>query len=247
MAWIRGAVFEIWLYASMGVLGLVFAPIAAASRKGAIWAMRVYCIQALWMLRAICGVDVQVRGQVPEGGALVAAKHQSFLEIMALMRLLPNPRFVMKRSLIWAPIFGLYALRIGSLAIDRSRGARAIRRLDALTEDAEANAQIVIFPQGTRLAPDIRAPYLSGVARLYGRRRAPCVPVALNTGVFWGRRGRPRGPGVAVIAFLEPTPPGLSRGVFMSDLSRRIEAATDQLVSEARHGRADAASQPIRE
>ncbi len=231
----RSILFDVWLYGSMAVMGVVLLP-ATLSRRWTIWAMRAYCVQALFMLERICGLRVEVRGVAPAGAALLAAKHQSFLDVLVLMRTLPAPAFVMKRSLAYAPIFGLYALRIGCAPVDRAGGASALKRMRrrlARVRGSDPDAQIVIFPQGSRTPPGAIAPYKRGVAALYEADAAPCALAATNAGLFWPRGGWARRPGVAVVEFLEPTPAGLGKDVFMARIERDIETATARLEAEA--------------
>lgn len=231
---LRSLLFDCWLYGSMAVMGLVLAPVAIASRDGAYWSVKLFCRQALWMLRALCGVTIEVRGEPPQGRALIAAKHQSFLDILIMLDVTPRATFVMKRSLVFAPVLGLYALRLGMTPIDRARGAQAIKSMRRSLDQGGAERQVVIYPQGTRLPPGAVAPYRRGVALLYGREPGGCLPVATNTGLFWGRRSIRKNPGLAVLSFLEPIPPGLGRGAFMETLESRIESASDALLEEAR-------------
>lgn len=230
MLLIRSLVFELWFYLTMLVMGVVLAPLALASQRGALWASRLFSRQALWMLRVLCGLRVEVRGAPPTGEALIAAKHQSFLDILVLVSAVDQPRFVMKQSLVYAPIFGLYALRIGAEPVNRGNGGAALRKLNQ-RERAKAGqpAQTIIFPQGTRLAPGVPAPYRRGVAALYQGRQAPCWPVALDTGRFWGRKSVLRRPGLAVVEFLDPIPAGLPTKDFMRTLEERIETASEAL------------------
>lgn len=233
---LRSLAFDLWLYGSMAVMGIVLAPAAALSRSAAYWAMRVYCAQALWMLRRICGLRVAIRGPVPTGAVLIAAKHQSFLDVIILMRTLPRPKFVMKRSLIYAPILGLYALRIGAAPIQRARGASAIRSMRRRIGAQAAEAgQTVIYPQGTRVAPETPvedAPYRRGIGALYRDAGVPCTPVATNAGLFWGRNSLMRRPGLAVVSFLPEIPAGLPTKDFMARIETEIETAAAALIAE---------------
>lgn len=233
----RSLLFDMWLYASLIVMGVALAP-TLVSRRASIWSMRVYCAQALWMLRQICGVRVEIRGEPPSGPALVAAKHQSFLDVLILMRVLPSPAFVMKRSLAFAPVFGLYALRIGCVPVNRGGGARALRAMTrrlARVRRRDAGAQLVIYPQGARVPPGEVARYRRGVAAVYAEMGdAVCAPAATNAGLFWPRGARWRRPGVAVVAFLDPLPADLGRDLFMSRLEEAIETASARLDAEGR-------------
>lgn len=237
LQWARSALFDFWFYASMAVMGLVFAPVALVSRNGAYFAMKLFSAQAFIALRLLCGLRVEVRGTIPRGRALVVSKHQSFLDVLIMMHRLERPAFVMKRSLIYAPVLGLYALRIGATPVDRSGGAQALRRMRqrlAAEAAAEPDRQIVIYPQGTRVPPGARLPYRSGVAALYAEEPDGCVPAATNAGAFWGRKSVLKRPGVAVVEFLEPIPPGLPRKALMTEIESRVEAASDRLLEEAK-------------
>ncbi len=228
---IRSLLFEFWFYASMLVMGLVLAPAALASRRAAIWSMRAFCAQAFWVLERLCGLRVAVRGPIPREACVVAAKHQSFLDVLILMRTLPNPRFVMKRSLIFAPVLGLYALRIGAVAIDRAQGPSALRALKRQLADERA-AQIVIYPQGTRAAPDATTdalPYKGGAALLARATGLPTIPVATNAGLFWGRANLRRRPGTAVLEFLPPLDKSLTGRAYLAALEAAIEPASQAL------------------
>lgn len=233
---LRSLAFDLWLYSSLAVLGLLLAP-TLATRRSTAWAMKLYSAQALFMLERICGLRVEIRGAVPSGACVLAAKHQSFLDVLALMDALPEPAFVMKRSLIFAPIFGLYALRLGSAPVDRAGGGAALKRLTrrmARLRARQPQAQIVIFPQGSRVPPGEIARYRRGVAALYAADcAAPCQPAATNAGLFWPRGGRWRRPGVAVYSFLPAIEPGLDANALMRRLEDAIESETSRLEAEA--------------
>jgi 1-acyl-sn-glycerol-3-phosphate acyltransferase len=179
------------------------------------------------------GIRSEVRGPVPEGEVIVASKHQSFLDIILIVSVLPRPKFIMKASLRFAPILGWYALRIGCVPVDRGRRAEAIRQMmsGVMSGDAPAG-QLVIYPQGTRVAPGAFVPYKSGTAVIYETTGQPCIPAATNVGLFWPRKGILRKPGLAVVEFLPALEPGLDRRTFMARLEREIETASDALMAE---------------
>jgi 1-acyl-sn-glycerol-3-phosphate acyltransferase len=231
---LRSLVFDAALYGLMLVMGVLFAPLALWSVDGAYRAVKIYCATMLWLLRAICGLRTETRGEVPRGAVIVAAKHQSFLDILILVDALPRPKFVMKQELRWAPIFGLYAMRIGSTPVNRGAKSKAMKDMIAHAERVEAAPrQLVIYPQGTRVLPGARLPYKIGAGVLYERFGEPCVPAATNVGVFWSRRSGLRRPGLAVVEFLEAIPPGLAVPEFMARLEAAVEPASDRLMREA--------------
>jgi 1-acyl-sn-glycerol-3-phosphate acyltransferase len=165
---------------------------------------------------------------------MVAAKHQSFLDIVLIYGAVPRAKFIMKRELVWAPVLGQFALRIGCVPVDRGRRGQAIRTMLADVGAGRADpGQLVIYPQGTRVPPGEPRPYKSGSAALYAELGQPVVPVACNVGLFWPRKGIAIRPGRAVVEFLDPLPPGLPAAEFMARLEAAIEPASDRLMAEA--------------
>lgn len=234
MRLLRSLIFDLLMYGLMVVMGIICAPMAIWSVDGAYRAMKAYCAAVFWLLRVICGLRVEVRGEVPAGDVIVASKHQSFLDIMIMMYHLPRVRFIMKKQLRWAPILGLYALRIGSTPVDRGKRSQAMREMVAdVSRIAGAAHQLVIYPQGTRTLPGARLPYKVGAGVLYDRLGKTCVPAATNVGVFWARRSWYRDPGVAVVEFLPPIEPGLKVATFMRRLEAVVEENSDRLMREA--------------
>ncbi|TPE52486.1 lysophospholipid acyltransferase family protein [Amaricoccus solimangrovi] len=234
MRLIRSLIFDIAMYGLMAIMGILCAPMALWSVDGAYRAIKAYCGAVFWLLRVICGLRVEVRGEIPTGDVIVASKHQSFLDIMILSYHLPRVRFIMKQQLRWAPILGLYALRIGSTPVNRGKRAAAMK---AMVSDVEKDSgtphQLVIYPQGTRTLPGAKLPYKVGAGVLYERLGKTCVPAATNVGVFWARRSRYRDPGVAVVEFLPPIAPGLRISEFMRRLEETVEENSDRLMREA--------------
>jgi 1-acyl-sn-glycerol-3-phosphate acyltransferase len=218
-------------------INIVCLPVLLLPRGGAVRAGRIWARGSLGLLGAVCGLrhEIRGRGNMPDGPCIVAAKHQSAWDTLIFPLLLDGPAFVFKRELMWVPLLGWYMVRSGCIPIDRRAGAKALRRLIARAKQALARRQtIVIYPEGTRVAPGTRRPYLSGVAALYGQLCVPVVPVAVNSGVFWGRRSFRKKPGRIVLEFLPPIAPGLDRKTFTTELEQRIETASQALLTEAR-------------
>jgi len=165
---------------------------------------------------------------------LIAAKHQSFLDILIIFHALPRAKFIMKREILWTPVIGQYTKRMQMIAVNRGKRGKAISKMIADVNAGRIEpGQIVIYPQGTRVAPGAQMNYKVGTAVLYGQLGQLCVPVATNAGYFWPRRGLFRRPGVAVVEFLEPIAPGLSKEEFMRTLEAKVETASDALLAEA--------------
>lgn len=235
--WLRSLVFIIQLYFAMLVLGLVFAPFALFTREAAFAACKTFCVWARWTASWMVGIRTEVRGPVPEGEVMVAAKHQSFLDILLIFHTVPRAKFIMKRELLWTPIIGLYAKRLGCIPVDRGKKGAAIAQMvrDVAAEFTDPG-QLIIYPQGTRVAPDDYKPYKAGTAVLYEALNQNCIPAATNVGLFWPRKGILRKPGLAVVEFLEPLPVGRSRQSFMQTLEERIETRSRELMQEAQDG-----------
>lgn len=232
--WIKSLVFVGQMYLMMLVIGLVYLPYALASRNGARAACKAYCRWVLWTARWMVGLHSEVRGPVPTGEVLLAAKHQSFLDILIIFNAVPSGKFVMKREILWTPIIGLYAVRLGCVAVDRGKRGAAIRKMSEDVKKGRADAgQLIIYSQGTRVAPGVKAPYKVGTGVLYEQMGQPCVPAATNVGVFWPRTGIYRKPGLAVVEFLPPIAPGLGREAFMQQLESSIETRSNALMREA--------------
>ncbi|HXW20545.1 MAG TPA: lysophospholipid acyltransferase family protein [Roseiarcus sp.] len=233
---LRSFVFNVLFYATLIVLMILGLPTVLMGRHAVFFMARLWGEASLWLLEHICGLRVEFRGleNIPQGGYIIAAKHQSFLETFSLLRHAPDFAYVLKRELKYIPLFGWYLWGAEQIAIDRSRGKNA---LAVLSEKAlavlRAGRQIFIFPEGTRRPPGAPPQYKFGVAYLYADSGAPCLPVALNTGLYWGRRGFERRPGVAVIEYLPPIGPGVDREIFLALLQEKIEAACARLNAEA--------------
>ncbi|MBE3638087.1 lysophospholipid acyltransferase family protein [Mangrovicoccus algicola] len=232
--WIRSLLFILQMYLVMALMGLAFAPWALVDRQGASAGIRTYCRWVRFSARWMVGLRSEIRGPVPEGGVLIASKHQSFLDIILLCSVLRQPRFIMKRELIRAPVLGWFALRIGCVPVDRGRrGAAISKMLKDVAEGSTRPGQLIIYPQGTRVAPGAVVPYKIGSGALYRQMDQTCVPAATNVGLFWPRAGILRKPGLAVVEFLDPIPPGLETEAFMALLQSRVETASDALMAEA--------------
>lgn len=232
--YLRSLVFIAQMYLAMVVLAVVFAPFAIVSRQAAYTAMHTFCRWVRFSARWLVGLRSEVRGEVPMDEVLVAAKHQSFFDIIIIFGAMPRPKFIMKRELIWAPILGQYALRIGCVPVDRGKRGQAIAAMIAAVKSGrQLPGQLVIYPQGTRVAPGASLPYKVGTAALYAQLGQSCVPVATNVGVLWPKRGMLRKPGLAVVEFLPRIQPGLANAAFMAELETRIETASYALMAEA--------------
>ncbi len=186
-----------------------------------------------WKRSAVFGWNIGASRSSP-GAILIAAKHQSFLETFALLKYAPDFAIVLKRQLTLIPLFGLYLIVSQQIAIDRAKGRQALQQIASAAKPVFAvGRQVFIYPEGTRRLPGAPPKYKQGAAALYTETGVACLPVAVNTGLFWRRHGFLRRPGVAVIEYLPVIAPGLGRAEFSKRLQSTIETACGRLNAEA--------------
>lgn len=188
----------------------------------------------------VMGLKLNIEGleHLPaDGRYILAAKHQSAYETLTLpfMRLFGYPAIILKKSLTRIPLWGMYFVPMGQIPIDRSAGAEALKAMNEGCRKALADGRpILIFPQGTRIAVGVKAPYKAGLAKLYKDLGVPVVPMALNTGVFWGRNAFFKKAGTITYRFLPSIPAGQPPLKMMEQLEKAIEEESDRLVAAAR-------------
>ncbi|GAB4184067.1 MAG: lysophospholipid acyltransferase family protein [Thalassobaculales bacterium] len=238
MILLRSLAFNLAFYGWTALMTLACLPLFVLPARLVAPCSRLWARGTLFLLGAIAGLRHELRGleNLPPAPAIIAAKHQSAWDTIVFVALLPRAVYVLKRELLWIPLYGWYAARAGHIAVDRKAGARALAGMlkDAAARLAETPPpHLVIFPQGTRTAPGRRAPYLPGVAALARGLDLPVVPVALNSGLYWGRRAFAKRPGTILLEVLPAIPAGLPRGEVMARLETAIETATDRLIAEA--------------
>jgi 1-acyl-sn-glycerol-3-phosphate acyltransferase len=235
---LRSALFNAVFYINL-ILFMVFGVVFFFTpRRLSVRALQLWAKSSLFWLRVIAGIKMELRGaeNIPSGACLVAGKHQSFWETFAILPLLDDPAMVLKKELSYIPLFGWYILKFRMIPVERSAGAQALRSLTKAAAQAIADGrQVVIMPEGTRRAPGDPPDYKPGAAALYGKLCVPCVPFALNSGLYWPRRRFLRYPGTIVMSFLPQIPPGLDRRSFQSKLESAIEGETTRLVAEGQH------------
>ena len=237
MIYLRSALFNVVFYVNLVLFLVLGSGFFFTPRKWSIRALQTWARSSLFWLRTIAGIKIEVRGldNIPRGPCLLAGKHQSFWETFAILPLVDDPAVVLKKELTYIPFFGWFIYKFRMIPVERSAGTQALRALLEASEQAVSEGrQIIIMPEGTRRAPDDPPDYKPGAAAVYGRLGVPCVPFALNSGLFWPRRQFVRRPGTIVISFLPPIPPGVGRKPFQTRLEDAIETETAKLVSEGR-------------
>jgi 1-acyl-sn-glycerol-3-phosphate acyltransferase len=232
---LRSILFNLLFYLNTVIHLLIAVPTLVMPYWAVVAVAKMWGRTNLWLLRHVCGLDVEWRGRekIPPGGIIVASKHQSAWETFALLTLFGDPVFILKRELMWIPLFGWCLWKGGMIPVDRGAGRAALTAMTARVRAAVAQGrQIIIFPEGTRRPAGAAPKYKFGVAFLYAACGAPCVPIALNSGLFWPRRRLLRFPGKVRVEILDPIQPGGDRNAFFAELEQKIEAATARLIAE---------------
>jgi len=235
MVLIRSIAFNALFYLNLLVHFVAAIPTLAMPHQAIVAVMKFWAHTNFWLLRVVCGVACEFRGieKIPTGALLIASKHQSLWETFALITLFADPAFILKRELMWIPFYGWYAWKAGMIPVSRGKRAQALADMtNSARQELNRGRQILIFPEGTRRAPGAEPAYKFGVAHLYGETGVACLPVALNSGLFWPRRSFRRYPGTIVVEILDPVAPGLSKQQLIDELARVIEPATARLVAQ---------------
>ena len=235
MRLIRSVLFVLWIYLTMVVMAFFWLPFIIFSRRIAVEAVRLWIKCTRWALRVIAGVKTEIRGveHLPKGPLIWASKHQSMYDAFVPWLVLDHPAIVIKKELLWYPVFGWYAWRTDMIAIDRAGGSKTMRNMiEASRKRMKEDRQLLIFPEGTRQAPGAPPKYRPGVYGMYHELDVPVVPVATNIGLCWPAHGILRRPGTVVIEILPVIETGLEKKTFMAKLENTIEPACEKLLDE---------------
>jgi 1-acyl-sn-glycerol-3-phosphate acyltransferase len=234
---LRSLIFNILFYIVLAFWVIAGIPTYFMPRWGILSIAKNWGRSSIWLMRIVCNTHVEYRGldKIPQGPLIVAAKHQSIWETFSLLQFFDQPLYILKRELKWIPLFGWYLSKADMIGVNRQAGGRTLLEMArAAHDEVHRGRQLIIFPEGTRRAVDAEPRYKFGVGQIYADCDVACLPVALNTGLFWGRRQFMRYPGTIIVEFLDPLPPGLPRDEFLNRLSTAIETATNRIVEEGR-------------
>jgi 1-acyl-sn-glycerol-3-phosphate acyltransferase len=234
---IRSIIYYFLFIVNLVLFCIICLPLFILPQKTGLKLLKLWAKSSQYILLYTCKIDFEVRGKenIPNHKALIASKHQSTWETINYLHILEDPIMILKKELILIPFFGLYAIKFGNIAIKRSSGSKALKELIQRTKRIKKNKRpIIIFPEGTRQKPSNAADYKRGVFALYKNLNIPCIPVALNSGIYWPKNQLRKIPGKIIIEFLDPIDPGLTSSKFMSELESRIENATKKLVVESK-------------
>jgi len=232
--WVRSLVFIIAMYLAMIVIATLGIPVTLVKRDFAYKVIRSYTRLVRWLAAVLVGLKSEIRGPLPDGDVIIASKHQSFFDIILIVSAVPRPKFIMKKELVRTPLVGFYAKAIRCVPVDRGKRGKAIKQMVADVKAGQSHpGQLIIFPQGTRVAAGAAKPYKIGTGVLYKETGQTVVPAATNVGVFWKRHGIMRHPGTAVIEFLPAIEPGLEMDDFMTRIEQVVEDNSNRLMQEA--------------
>ncbi len=234
---VRSLIYNIVFYLNLTFWVLLGIPTYIMPRWGIMNIAKYWGRTSIWLMRIICNTRVEYRGMenITQGPLLVAPKHQSTWETFALLQFFDEPLYILKRELRWIPLFGWYLVKSNMIGVKRGAGGRTLKEMARRArEEVLRGRQLIIFPEGTRRAVGAPPNYKFGVSQIYVDCGVTCLPVALNSGLFWPRRTFLRYPGTLVVEFLDPIPPGLARDEFTERVSTAIEDATNRLVKAGR-------------
>lgn len=236
MTVVRSILYAAAFYVATALFLLLGSWLLLGPRAWAMAGLRLHGLTCVWLLKVVCGTRLEVRGRdkLPAGPILVVAKHQSAWDTFGLVPVFRDPAIVLKDELKWIPFYGWFCVKFEHILVKRDRASAALK---AMVADAQRKAaqgrEIVIFPEGTRRPPGAPPDYKPGYVALYEGLKVPCVPLALNSGVYWPRRSFMRYPGTIIVELLDPLPPGLPRAEARRRVERAIEEASRRLIEEA--------------
>jgi 1-acyl-sn-glycerol-3-phosphate acyltransferase len=227
MLLLRSFLFNFFLYLGIVIVFLIALPSLFLPAKFTLLFGKFLGHYVIFIVRFFLNTEIEVKGikNIPkEEKYFVASAHQSMFETFALQAVLDYPVFILKKELLKIPLFGLYLKKIKSIAIVRDTTTRDnLNFFDKIaTSIKNDNRPLLIFPQGTRVKTDEKVPFKKGVGKIYETLNISCVPIALNSGNVWPKKGIIKYPGKITISLLEPIKPGLSRNEFIENLENKI-------------------------
>jgi len=236
MAFVRSVLLNVLIYGWSTIVVFSLWVLLPFPRMVMVKAFHWWMTSLMWILDHILGISYEVRGMenLPEDTVILASKHQSTWDTLFFYQLVNDPAYILKKELLSIPLYGWYLRKCDLIAVDREAKASALKHVIKETNAALDNGRtVVIFPEGTRTVPGEKTPYQPGIAAMYKSATHPVVPVALNSGCFWGRRDFIKRPGKIVVEILPPIAPGLKAREFLNQLESQIEDTSERLRLEA--------------
>ena len=227
MLLLRSLLFNFILYLGIVMVFLLAIPALILPEKITLFFGKLLGHYVVFILKIFLNTKVEFKGieNIPKNEKyFVASAHQSMFETFALQSVLDYPVFILKKELLKIPLFGLYLKKIKSIEIIRDTTTKDnINFFDRVAKIIKnSNRPLLIFPQGTRVKLEEKVPFKKGVGRIYEALNISCIPVALNSGKVWPKRGIIKYPGKIIVSFLKPIRPGLNRDEFIKNLEMNI-------------------------
>ena len=227
MSILRSLLFNFFIYAGIVIVFLIALPALFLPPKITLMFGKFLGHYVIFIVRFILNTKVEFRGveNIPKNERyFVASAHQSMFETFALQSVLDYPVFILKKELLKIPLFGQYLKKIKSIEIIRDTTTKEnLNFFDKVAKIVKnENRPLLIFPQGTRVKVEDRVPFKKGAGRIYEALNISCVPIALNSGKVWPKKGIIKYPGKITVSFLEPIKPGLNKEEFIKNLEMKI-------------------------
>ncbi|MGX5666965.1 lysophospholipid acyltransferase family protein [Rhizobium daejeonense] len=236
MITLRSILFNTLFYANLILRMIFLSPIYfLLPRKKAYFIPKNWARSCHWLMEKIVGTTFEIEGleNIPKGGYILAPKHQSFWDTYALLPWLDDPVYILKRELMWIPLFGWYAMKQRMIPVNRgARGRIMAAVMERTKQEMLSGRQLIIYPEGTRRPPGAVPHYKYGIARIYRDLQVPVVPVVMHPGLFWPRTTTKRYPGHFKVRILPAIQPGLDPDTFFETLTGQLESASDALLIE---------------
>ncbi len=231
---IRNFLFTIFFFLGIILISIIFIPAFFLPQKIVLFGGKIMGYWSAFCLRLFLSTKIIVKGKenlIKDAKFFIASSHQSMFETFYLQTIFNSPVFILKKELLKIPIFGWYLKKIGSISIVRNKTTK--NNLDFFDQISKllisSNRPLIIFPQGTRLAPEDRTPFKKGASRIYDKLKIKCQPVAINSGYTWPKIGLKKANLNLTISILEPIENGLEKDDFLRLLEKSIYSELDKL------------------
>ena len=228
---IRNLIFTIFFFTGIVTISIIFLPALILPQTFVLFGGKLMGYWAKFCLNFFLSTKIIVKGKenISNDKFFIAASHQSMFETFYLQTIFNSPIFILKKELLYIPIFGWYLKKIGSISIKRNKISKDNLGFFSDISKIINNSKrpLIIFPQGTRVLPHERPPFKKGVARIYDELKIICQPVTINSGYVWPKKGPKNTHKTITISILEPIIPGMSKDEFLEKLERAIYSELD--------------------
>ena len=231
---IRNFLFSLFFFTGIIFISLIFLPAILLPTKLVLFGGKIMGYWTSFCLQIFLSTKIIIKGKeniIENKKFFIAASHQSMFETFFLQTIFNSPVFILKRELLMIPIFGWYLKKIGSISIKRNKVSKAnLGFFDDIAKQVNSSDRpLIIFPQGTRLSPEDRAPFKKGSSRIYQELKISCQPIAINSGNTWPKQGSKKINTTLTISILKPINPGLKKEIFLKELENAIYSELDVL------------------